>query len=291
MIRRIVSAAIAIPIAVAILLYNNLLLYCVAAAMLSAMAVYELLFAAEYLKNKVITAISLIFVPTLPFLLCVDIFREHMVIICGGFILLLMGILLFMHEKVRFEQISVVAFISIAIPLSFTSIPLIAMRYGKHAIFCLFFVLLVTWMGDAGAYFIGTFFGKHKMVPKISPKKSWEGFFGGILISGLSAWLVGKAYETYGPQLLGVEPFEVNIPYIIIVGLICSVLGVLGDLCASIVKRQCMVKDFGNIMPGHGGVLDRFDSILLAVPFVYSMFSYISPLDVQIILTRLEVGI
>ncbi|MDR1754548.1 MAG: phosphatidate cytidylyltransferase [Eubacterium sp.] len=295
MLRRIITAAVAIPVAIVIILLNNLYLYCAVVAALSAIAVYEMLLATEYLKNKAFTAISLVFVVSFPFILCVYPFRNRLEIISGLFILALFGIMLFMHERVRFEQVSLVAFISIAFPISLSCIPLSRLNYNKHAIFCIVFMLLVTWVGDAGAYFIGTFFGKHKMAPKISPKKSWEGFAGGIICSGTAAYLIGWLYESNGPNFLywlyglfphamsGLEPsfieasFEVDKFYLILIGLGCSVLGVMGDLCASIIKRQCMVKDFGHIMPGHGGVLDRFDSVLLVAPFVYNALMYLEP--------------
>ena len=118
-----------------------------------------------------------------------------------------------------------------------------------------FFLLL--WANDTGAYLIGVTFGKHKLMKRISPKKSWEGFLGGIVIAAGVAWILSG--------WLGVVE---KIDWIVI-ALIVSVAGTHGDLIESMFKRSLGVKDSGNIMPGHGGFLDRFDSAVIAFPLVF----------------------
>ena len=118
-----------------------------------------------------------------------------------------------------------------------------------------FFILL--WAYDTGAYLLGTTFGKHRLMDRISPKKSWEGFFGGLVIASaiacfLSGWL--GILDTKGW---------------VIIAVIVSIAGTYGDLVESMLKRSIGVKDSGNIMPGHGGFLDRFDSMILSFPLVY----------------------
>jgi phosphatidate cytidylyltransferase len=118
-----------------------------------------------------------------------------------------------------------------------------------------FFILL--WAYDTGAYLLGTTFGKHRLMERISPKKSWEGFFGGLVIASaiacfLSGWL--GILDTKGW---------------VIIAVIVSIAGTYGDLVESMLKRSIGVKDSGNIMPGHGGFLDRFDSMILSFPLVY----------------------
>ena len=128
----------------------------------------------------------------------------------------------------------------------------------------LVFVLLpmvIAWMSDTGAYFVGTFLGKHKMAPVISPKKSWEGFFGGWIISiGLTV-----LYGVICNAILG-EVFELWM--LAILAAVLAPLSVVGDLLASWLKRRTGIKDYGNIMPGHGGVMDRFDSVVFIAPMV-----------------------
>jgi len=118
-----------------------------------------------------------------------------------------------------------------------------------------FFILL--WANDTGAYLIGISFGRHRLMERISPKKSWEGFIGGVLFSAVIAWLLSGWLGVIG-----------TIQWIIL-SVIISIVGTYGDLIESMLKRSTGVKDSGNIMPGHGGFLDRFDSAILSFPLVY----------------------
>ena len=129
----------------------------------------------------------------------------------------------------------------------------------------LFYVMLpmvIAWMSDTGAYFTGVFFGKHKMAPVISPKKTWEGFFGGWVISiGLTV-----LYGVICNAVTGSQVFDLLI--LAIVAAVLAPLSVVGDLAASLIKRRTGIKDYGNIMPGHGGVMDRFDSVVFIAPLL-----------------------
>jgi phosphatidate cytidylyltransferase len=118
-----------------------------------------------------------------------------------------------------------------------------------------FFILI--WANDTGAYIIGITFGKHRLMERISPKKSWEGFFGGLAIAAAIAWLLSG--------WLGV----LDRKGWIIVSIIISIAGTYGDLVESMLKRSLGLKDSGTIMPGHGGLLDRFDSVIISFPLVY----------------------
>jgi len=122
-----------------------------------------------------------------------------------------------------------------------------------------FFLLL--WANDTGAYLSGISMGKHKLMERISPKKTWEGFFGGMIAAALAAWLLSG--------WLGV----VDTVHWVIIALIISIAGTYGDLVESMLKRSIGVKDSGTIMPGHGGFLDRFDSAIISFPLVYLFIS------------------
>ncbi len=118
-----------------------------------------------------------------------------------------------------------------------------------------FFFLL--WANDTGAYLTGISIGKHPMFPRISPKKSWEGFVGGLFFTQLVAFIISKYFVAL--QM---------IDWIVIAFIIC-IFGVWGDLIESMLKRSLNIKDSGNILPGHGGILDRFDSVLFSAPIVF----------------------
>ncbi len=279
MAKRLISAAIAIPLGLVVVILNNELLYYIAMTLLSVVAVYELFMATKYLKNKLISALSLIFVAIVPFVYWIDELRRHVKLIYLCFIILLAFAMIAKHERVKFEQVALVSFISLAIPLALNTLSFIRTNFPEHAIFYIVYIMLSVWVGDAGAYFVGTFLGKHKMCPKISPKKTWEGFFGGIVTTGVVALITCFVYEFIDTVINnGVHTFSVNWLYLVGLSLVLSVLGVLGDLSASLIKRECSVKDFGNILPGHGGVLDRFDSVLFAAPFAYMLFQIWSPI-------------
>lgn len=117
-------------------------------------------------------------------------------------------------------------------------------------------IIFIVWINDIFAYLVGCSIGKHKMCPSISPKKSWEGFFGGILFAVAFAMAVGYMMEG-------------NIYLWGGLGAVVALAGVLGDLVESMIKREYGIKDSGNVIPGHGGILDRFDALLAALPFAY----------------------
>jgi len=132
-------------------------------------------------------------------------------------------------------------------------------HYFSSEVFMLFVLI---WSSDSFAYFAGSFFGKHKMAPNISPKKTWEGFAGGVFCT----IILGYFLELYFPEMKGNW---------IIVGLLVAIFAPLGDLAESKLKRIFGVKDSGNIIPGHGGILDRLDSFIFCVPVIYFYFKLI----------------
>jgi phosphatidate cytidylyltransferase len=119
------------------------------------------------------------------------------------------------------------------------------------------YLFLIIWINDTGAYVTGKLFGKHKMFPRVSPKKSWEGLIGGILFALLATWIGGSLFP------------DIPMLHLWILCPIIVITGTFGDLVESGWKRAAGVKDSGKLMPGHGGILDRFDSLLLAAPAVF----------------------
>ena len=139
----------------------------------------------------------------------------------------------------------------------------------NHSLFYVILALCGAWIADIGAYFSGVALGKTKLCPEISPKKTVEGFIGGLVSNTLLFVLIFLFYAKANGLYFGLlEALKAGL-----LGLVCAGISVLGDLTASVIKRQKGIKDYGNIMPGHGGVMDRFDSVLIVAPFMYYIFA------------------
>jgi len=162
--------------------------------------------------------------------------------------------------QLKFRHIPVALAAGMLIPYMLTSlISLKVMPYGH------LFVLLPiisAFMTDSGAYFIGVAIGKHKAFPTISPNKTIEGCIGGILIGALGMMV-------YGIILVYASPFNVIFPALLLYGIIGAIVTEAGDLIFSFIKRKCEIKDYGRLIPGHGGMLDRFDSMIFTAPTMY----------------------
>lgn len=133
---------------------------------------------------------------------------------------------------------------------------------GSYNYQIMFGCLFILWASDTGAYFAGTYLGKSKLFERISPKKSWEGFFGGALLA--MAFAIGLPYFFESID----QPSYLSLTNWIIVGLIIIIGGTFGDLVESLLKRSIEIKDSGDALPGHGGFLDRFDGLLISAPFI-----------------------
>ncbi|MFZ6010831.1 MAG: phosphatidate cytidylyltransferase [Bacteroidota bacterium] len=148
----------------------------------------------------------------------------------------------------------------VAVP--FTLLNVAAFEEGNYKFQIIFGCLFILWASDTGAYFAGTFFGRRKLFERISPKKSWEGFFGGALLAMIFAVALPSFFASIG------QPSHISLLGWIIIGVIIIVGGTFGDLVESLLKRSIEIKDSGNTLPGHGGFLDRFDGLLISAPFI-----------------------
>jgi phosphatidate cytidylyltransferase len=153
---------------------------------------------------------------------------------------------------------------SAAIYIGWLGAYLISIRALPEGFWWLLLVLPTVWLADSGAYFIGRRFGKHKLSPRLSPKKTWEGYLGGVVVGTLGA--VGLMYLW---QIRAGPEFSITPLQAALLGFLLSTITTLGDLGESMIKRQSGVKDSSNLIPGHGGVFDRIDSWLWAAPIGY----------------------
>lgn len=243
---------------------------------ISAIAAYEMMRVSKC-KNKVLTAVSMIAAAVGPAFVDFDLQQYipvPMSVLIIGYVLLLLIIMLKGYEKTKFEHVALALFGSLAIPGSlgtFFEVRDLCVDYPQifqrsHCVFLILCAMYCAWMSDTWAYFVGSKLGKHKLAPKISPKKSVEGAIGGV---------VGTVIFCAGTYLVCDHFFfvidSVKLWYVIVAAIILSVLGMCGDLSASVIKRNFGEKDFGNLFPGHGGVLDRIDSFLVTMPALYAI--------------------
>ena len=268
---RIISAIIASILAIIILIFHNTIIFYFAISALTVAMVYEMFSALKCLQFKFTSAICFVFAAVMPMLLYKDLYKLRYPFLVITIILIFITYLI-QFKTLSFDKLSIMLCASVLITLAMSS--LLEIKIGRqHGLFLLILSLCGAWLADSGAYFAGTLFGKHKLCPEISPKKTIEGLIGGTITNAILFVGIGLLFSYI--QSLNDKIININYVYIAILGMICSLLGLLGDLTASFIKRQCQINDYINFMPGHGGVLDRFDSVLFVVPFMTVVTKYI----------------
>lgn len=248
MFKRVLTAVIGLPILIFILVFGGWLLR-IAGTIVLLIAIHEFYKSMETGGFKPIKTVGYIGTVLLV-VFSVDSVNTSVVILT---IISTMICYLFSSEtKVQDLGISILGFVYV--PFFLVHILLTA---NLEASFLVWYIFIIAWSSDTCAYFVGVFFGKHKLYEAVSPKKTVEGSIGGILgsilIVTIVTYFIDKSFIIHGIILSGVG----------------STISQIGDLIASKIKREAKIKDYGNLMPGHGGVLDRFDSILVVAPLVY----------------------
>ncbi|MBN1951999.1 MAG: phosphatidate cytidylyltransferase [Bacteroidales bacterium] len=193
----------------------------------------------------------------LSFFLAEDGFNLISILITGVF-LFVFGIYKKSEHSWNFIVKSVFSILYISVPLILLNLMHIESDVDSFSIVLILFIL--NWTNDSFAYVFGLLFGKHRLFERISPKKSWEGFFGGVIMTGIAVYILSFFNN------------KLEVPEWIILGVLTAISGVFGDFVESVLKRSANVKDSGSLLPGHGGLLDRIDSLLLVSPVIYSYF-------------------
>lgn len=226
-------------------------------ALIAAMSIYELFKATAKPESKLFAVPSMVYAAVIPFVSMAGgryLLAVSMAYLFGFFLLLLSQ-----YGKISLENVSMLAFLTLFITLSLNTIVYIAKDPSHQVMLPLVLGASVT---DVFAYLVGVTMGRHKLIVRISPKKTVEGSIGGILGCGL--FLTG-----YAAVINHFTGYSVNIPLLLILGVLIAVISQIGDLSMSVIKRTYSVKDFGNCIPGHGGILDRVDSWLFVAPLIY----------------------
>ncbi len=283
MAKRIVFGLLWTAIGISALVFMHTWFFLVFAMFLCFMATYELNRSIG-LKNKPIMILSLVVSTISPIyyeygylLRQVDGFNLKTEYLITAYVLVLCFLMLHNHENTKFSDVSFVVVSSLFVPFAFTRLMYfrdVAVYYpdkgytNAHGIFLILFILFTACFTDTFAYFTGSFLGKHKLCPKISPKKTVEGAVGGVLGCILANVILYAVYNNFFFE----NPSN-NYVAIVIVSAVLSVVGMCGDLTASLIKRNYGIKDFGNLIPGHGGIMDRFDSIMFVSAAFYAVFN------------------
>lgn len=267
---RILTGLVGVALVFVVLLFLPSIVLNFAMAVICALAMYELLVTTHHVTHRGVLVASIVFSASTPFFMLGN-SRMPAFILLLLYVVVLVLFQIVYHQTLKVEHTAFAFCMSLIFPVSFSCLAYLRGFSERDGVFYVFLGIIMPWMCDMGAYFIGTFFGKHKLCPGISPKKTVEGLIGGIVISVGSSVLAAWLYQILW---LNSHSGTVSLWQIALLSLICAPLSVMGDLFASIIKRQCQVKDFGHIMPGHGGIMDRFDSLLLVVPLLYIVVQY-----------------
>lgn len=238
-------------------------------AVLNCIAAWEIFSAVKMTDKKPLLAAAMVMGAVMPFFGAA---KEIVFGVCFAYIVFNFAYIIFHHKDLKMEQVFLSGGLSVIVSASFSTLcRLFDMGLDRSfglneqdGIFLVVFACASAWLADTGAYFTGVFLGKHKLCPEISPKKTVEGFIGGVVCgTGLSMLLA------YIYQAVFSDGGRVNFAVVALCAFLAAFAGTLGDLTASVLKRECGIKDYGKIMPGHGGVLDRFDSVFLTAPLIY----------------------
>lgn len=274
--KRLLTALIGVPLTIAFLFLYDTLAFNLIVGVISAVGVYEMLYNTKYVTHRELVGIGMVQAVFIAFSKT-TVLTNWFIVIIMAFLILMLAAMFIKHHEISFQEVAMSFFVALAIPYALSSIVFVRDVIPEIGLYLIILMFSSAWICDSGAYFAGRAFGRHKLAPTISPKKTVEGAIGGVIVSIVVNILFTYVYMWIA-GMSGLAT-KVNLLPLVLLILVASVVGILGDLTASIIKRQCGLKDFGNVFPGHGGVLDRFDSILFTAPFLYTtvlMFPMVS---------------
>ena len=265
MLKRIITAVVLIAVFIRVCIFSNTIIFPIAVALLSLVAVFEMSKCLNFHKNLFLTVPLYLIAVGLPIFRCFvstnSFFLSHVPVVFVGLIIYSLSYVMIRKNKDDLSKIITLYTLCFFVISGFTSILLVRFMSNGGAIYLLAF--LGAWICDTFAYFTGMLFGKRKLIPEISPKKTVEGAIGGVIFTVVGFALYALIWNNIYPDN------KLSYLTLCIYGLVLSIASQFGDLIASSIKRQYNVKDYGSIFPGHGGVLDRFDGVLVVAPFLY----------------------
>lgn len=264
---RIITAIVAILIFVPVLIFSNTIVFPIAVGLLAVMAAWEMISCIGMKKNY--TAVLLSLAATAAAMAGAgylsrtggtDHFEQLLLTFTYVYLFLMLTLAVFSKGRLKVSRALTAAGMIFFIVFGFSSVVLL--REEPHGGYLYLLIFLSAWVTDTGAYFTGVFFGRHKLIPDVSPKKTVEGAIGGVVFCVLT-------FVAFGAIVGKISDLTPHYLRLALVGAVVSVVSMIGDLIASLIKRKYGVKDYGWIFPGHGGVMDRFDSVLATAPFLF----------------------
>ncbi|MBE6541831.1 MAG: CDP-archaeol synthase [Ruminococcaceae bacterium] len=262
MLKRTITAICAIAIFIPICYFSDTVIFPAAMAIVATVGAYEMLGCVGCRKNYLISVPSCILTLLMPL---VPIFTEAKVVeiqfaLCVVYQIFVFSAVVFSRGKIDFKDASAAFTGVFYVAVTFTCISNLT-SLGRYTYLLVF---IGPWVSDTFAYFCGRLFGRHKLIPEVSPKKTVEGSVGGIVFGAVSFVVYALIIKSFFND--AVTP---NYVVLAVLGAVVSVVSQIGDLTASAIKRRYNIKDYGTVFPGHGGVLDRFDSVMLTAPLLY----------------------
>lgn len=266
---RILSAVVGISVALGLLILGSFfnIVIDISLAIIAAACVFEAL-SAKGLAKKLSVSIPCI---AFTFGFCMIYSLSLYPIAVYLFFTILFLAMIFNHDNLTFNDLSYAVTVTLLCTLGiWTVVYQFDITRSMPGIFYVVAALAIPWFADAGAYFGGSLFGKTKLCPLISPKKTVEGAVSGVIICAILSVLLGVIFQ----YILFKNGEIVNLIFLAVYGLLGAVVSIIGDLSFSLIKRSCGIKDYGNLIPGHGGMLDRFDSVIFTAPLllIFNMY-------------------
>ena len=272
MLTRILTSLVATAVLIPALIFSNTVFFTAAIALVSVLSIYEILSCIGMKKRIGLTLPIYVFAIASPFLVR---YMESTVqyalvafMVAAGYAVYLFAHVVWSHGAISFADGAAVYTLALYILTALTAI-IYVRDFERGGQYLYLLIFLGAWITDIFAYFTGYFFGKHKLIEDVSPKKTVEGSIGGIVFCAISFGVFGWIVNSFFGQ-------NANILFLIVCGVILSLVSQIGDLIMSVIKRQYKIKDFGKIFPGHGGMLDRFDSILAVSLGLAAICTFIS---------------
>ncbi|MBE6559975.1 MAG: CDP-archaeol synthase [Ruminococcaceae bacterium] len=263
MLKRTLTGIVFIVIILPVYFFSDTIILPVAVSALSLIGTYEMLKCIGTEKIRRISLPAYALAVAMPQLVRLFSSRHSFLatymMLMFAYLMLLLALGVFSHGQLDVEKIAA-SFMGVLYVVT-AFICMILVRDRDFGIYIFFMAMFGPWGSDVAAYFTGRFLGRHKLIPDISPKKTVEGCIGGIIFDGIAAVTFG-----FIVSLIDSGITEVHYGALFVAGMIISVVSQVGDLIASYIKRKYNIKDYGNLLPGHGGILDRFDSVLCVMP-------------------------